>query len=176
MNTFYMVEMDFPYPDERDSFDQFYNEHITMLLTIDGFLSAQRFACTHAAVAPFLAIYQLAGPDVLSGPSYRSKAGPNSVSPTYRPRMQNWDRNLMQVADATLDVPLGGWMVVIDRKRNTRPPLPEGYSRLQPIGLDMTVCERGILIGSLGAPTVLPETADDWIVRLMRPLHPRRTP
>jgi hypothetical protein len=175
MNTFYMVEMDFPFPDERADFDRFYDDHITMLLTVDGFLSAQRFECTHAAVAPLLAIYQVAGPEVLSGPSYRSKGGPSSVSPIYKPRMQNWDRNLMQAADVTLDVPMGGWMVVIDRKTDASPPLPNGYSRLQPVGLDMTVCERGVRIGTSGAPLITPETDDAWVVRVMRPLHPRRT-
>jgi hypothetical protein len=176
MNTFYMVEMDFPFPDERAEFDQFYDNHITMLLTVDGFLSAQRFECTHAATAPFLAVYQLADADVLDRPSYRSKGGPTSVSPTFRPRMQNWDRNLLQVDDTTLDVPMGGWMVVIDRKSDTSPPLPDGYSRMQPIGLDKTVRERGILVGTSGEPPTVPESTSDYIVRIMRPLHPRRTP
>ncbi len=174
MNTFYMVEMDFPFPDERAAFDQFYDHHITMLLTVDGFLSAQRFECIHAAIAPFLAIYQLAGPDVLNGPSYRSKGGPNSVSPIYKPRMQNWDRNLMQTADVTLDVPMGGRMVVIDRKTDASPPLPNGHSRVQSIGLDMTVRERGVLIVTSGAPPMTPAADDAWVVRVMRPLHPRR--
>jgi hypothetical protein len=70
---------------------------------------------------------------------------------------------------------MGGWMVVIGRKTDASPPLPNGYSRLQPVGLDMTVCERGILIGTSGAPPMTPETDDAWVVRLMRPLHPRRT-
>lgn len=175
MNTYYMVEMDFPYPDERAGFDEFYDNHITMLLTVDGFISAQRFECTHAAAAPFLAIYRLAGPDVMTGPSYRSKGGPNSVSPIYKPKMRNWDRNLLQGADVNLDVPMDGWIVVIDRKTDASPPLPNGYHRLQPIGLDMTLCERGILIGTSGSPTPPAETDDAWTVRTMRPLHPPRT-
>ena len=44
----------------RTSFDITYvrSWHITMLLSIDGFLSAQRYECTHGATAPFLAVYK----------------------------------------------------------------------------------------------------------------------
>ncbi len=42
MATFYMVEMHYPASENRAAFDAFYRNHISMLLTIDGFLSAQR--------------------------------------------------------------------------------------------------------------------------------------
>ena len=36
MSTFYMVEMHYPINDDRTKFNEFYNKHISMLLTIDG--------------------------------------------------------------------------------------------------------------------------------------------
>ena len=38
-----MVEMHYPLDDDREKFNAFYDKHITMLLSIDGFLSAQRY-------------------------------------------------------------------------------------------------------------------------------------
>ena len=51
MTTFYMVEMHYPASEDRAAFDDFYHNHISMLLTIDGFLSAQRYECEPDAKA-----------------------------------------------------------------------------------------------------------------------------
>ncbi len=60
-----MVEMHYPATEDRVLFDEFYAKHISMLLTIDGFLSAQRYECIHEARAPFLAVYRLRDPAVM---------------------------------------------------------------------------------------------------------------
>lgn len=174
MTTLYMVELDFPFPDERAGFDEFYSGHISMLLSIDGFRSAQRFEATHEARAPFMAVYELDNPEVLSSPGYTTRAGPTSVSETYRPKMLNWDRNLVVGDSFEMAVPLDGWMVLIDRLSDDSPPLPAGFVAFEPVGLDKTVRERGIRIGASGAPDV-PGPQSGWIVREMRPLHPQRT-
>ena len=44
-----MVEMHYPLMEDRTLFNEFYHKHISMLLTINGFLSAQRLECTHEA-------------------------------------------------------------------------------------------------------------------------------
>jgi len=176
--TFYMVECAFPFPDEREGFDAFYQSHITMLLSIEGFRTAQRFEATHEARAPFMAIYELEDPDVLQRPSYTSRAGPTSVSEIYRPKMLNWDRNVVTGPPLDLDVPEGGWLVIVDRKTDAAPPLPEGFGAYSPASdgraLDQTVIERGIKFGT-GTPDV-PVEAPGWTVRSMRALHPRRKP
>ena len=91
--TYYMVEMDYPHDTaaERDAFDAFYQRHIDMLLTIPGFLTAQRFHCAQAAGvpvrAPFLALYRLAGPGVMTSDGYTaisSRARPARDSRTSR--------------------------------------------------------------------------------------------
>lgn len=174
-STFYMVEMHYPATENRARFDEFYGKHISMLLKIDGFLSAQRYETTHDARAPFLAVYKLRDPETLSRPTYTSKAGRNSVDPTFRARMTNWDRNLVQGDIDNMDVPDGGWLVLIDRLDDNSPPLPDGFTPLDIIGLDKTIAQRGVCIGASGAPVAVAENPG-WTVRTFRRLHPVRFP
>ena len=175
MSTFYMVEMHYPPTEDRVRFDKFYNKHISMLLTIDGFQSAQRYETTHEARAPFMAVYRLRGPEVMTSRNYTSKAGPTSVDPDFKAKMTNWDRNLVTGDIETMDVPDDGWMVLIDRLTLDSAPLPDDFTPLEIIGLDSTIAERGVRVGESGDPAA-PEARDDWIVRSFRAIHaPRHT-
>jgi len=177
MTTFYMVEMSFPFPEERADFDRFYDRHIGMLLSIPGFRSAQRFEATHEARAPLMAVYELDGPQVLSSEAYTSRAGPRSVSETYRPKMQSWDRNVLTGPSLRLDVPAAGWLRIVDRLEARSPPLPPGFAVFTPAGLDRTVLERGLRAGAdAGAMPPAPGEHSGWTVRTFRPLGVRRTP
>ena len=169
-----MVEMDFPFPEERAGFDTFYAERISMLLYIDGFLSAQRFEANSAVLAPFLAIYEIASPEVLTSAAYASKAGPAAVPDAYKSKFRNWNRDLFTAASCDLAVPLEGWMTVIDRLNTKSMNLPDEYIALTPIGLDRSIVERGIRIDGGGDPVVsdVPsDTGPGWRVRTMKPLH-----
>ena len=181
-DVFYMVEMAYPDRDGpgRAAYDGFYERHISMLLTIPGFLSAQRFECLEEARAPFLAVYRLADAEVLERPSYRTRAGRLSVPEEFRERMQNWDRNLLQGEAGTLEVASGGGgpdgdgpvLTVLDRLDPSAPALPEAFAALEVIGLDRTIAERGVRVGppwELAAPP-------SCTVRNFRPLHPLRKP
>ena len=173
MTAFYMVELAFPFPDERAGFDAFYSKHIDMLLSIEGINAAQRFEATHAALAPFMAIYSLAHEAVLESDGYTSRAGPNSVSMDYRPKMLNWKRNVVTGPHLHLDVALDGWLQIVDRMSDDSPALPAQFLAFKPIALDMSVVERGILVGQAGQPAPIDEQAG-WVVRSMKPLHARR--
>lgn len=170
-----MVEMHYPATEDRARFDKFYNKHISMLLTIDGFRSAQRYECTHEARAPFMAVYRLRGPEVMTSQNYTSKAGPTSVDPDFKAKMTNWDRNLVTGDIETMDVPDNGWMALIDRLTPESAPLPDGFTPLEIIGLDSTIFERGVLIGE-GDDTAAPDGKDGWIVRSFRAIHAPRHP
>ena len=176
MTTFYMVEMHYPATEDRRRFDDFYDKHITMLLTIKGFLSAQRYECTHEARAPFLAVYRLTEPGVMTSENYTSKAGRNSVDPVFRAKMTNWDRNLVQGDIANMDVPDGGHLVLIDRLSADSPPLPDGFTSLSVVGLDATIVERGVRILGKGESVPDLKPATGWAVRTFRPIHPVRYP
>ena len=176
MSTFYMVEMHYPETESRAEFDAFYDRHITMLLSIEGFQSAQRFVCAHPTRAPFLAVYRLAGPEVMTSENYTSKAGRTSVDPIFRERMTNWDRNLVTGALDDMDVAMGGWMVVIDRLDPDSPPLPDGFAPLTIIGLDETIAERGVRTGDSGEPATPDVPPQGWSVRTLLPIHAPRHP
>ena len=178
VSTLYMVEMDFPdhTGPGRDEFEAFYSGHVAMLLTIPGFLVAQRFECIHPTQAPFLAVYLLSGPKVMSSDAYRSRAGRMSVAEEYRIRMTNWDRNLMQGNAEEAGFPVETWrqscLMLIDRLGEDAPLLPDGFTRLFPIGLDQTIAERGLRIGN---PLAV-ECRSGWNVRTFRALHAPRKP
>jgi len=176
MSTFYMVEMRYPESESRDELDDFYARHIAMLLTIEGFQSAQRFVCDHPARAPFMAIYKLADSSVMTSENYTAKAGRMSVNPTMRARMTNWDRNLVDGDIGGMTVAMGGWMVLIDRLDPASPPLPDGFAPLRIIGLDKTIAERGVCFGDTGAPAAPDASTPEWRVRTLRPIHPPRVP
>ncbi|NKB59109.1 MAG: hypothetical protein GKS00_22510 [Alphaproteobacteria bacterium] len=173
MTTYYMVEMHYPATEDRAQFDEFYWKHISMLLTIDGFQSAQRYECTHEARAPFLAVYKLRDPGVMESENYTSKAGRNSVNPTFRAKMTNWDRNLVQGDIADMDVPEGGSMTLIDRLTPDSTPLPDGFTPLEIVGLDATIVQRGVRIGANDTPV---EPNEGWAVRTLQPIHHPRYP
>lgn len=176
MATFYMVEMDYPASEDRAAFDDFYHNHISMLLTIDGFLSAQRYECGPEARAPFLAVYRLRDPEVMTSENYTSKAGRNSVDPAFRAKMTNWDRNLVQGEIDDMDVPDGGCLVLIDRHTPDSPALPEGFTPLEIVGLDATIAQRGVRVFPDGKVAVPDAPAEGWTVRTFHPLHAPRHP
>ena len=175
--TYYMVEMDYPHETqaEREAFDEFYRRHIDMLLSIPGFLSAQRFHCVEAIRAPFLALYRLVGPEVLTSDAYTSKAGRMSVDPKFRVNMKNWDRNLAQGPEGTSDLDIAVGMadvlMLVDRLTDDAPPLLTDCIPLEIVGLDHTIVQRGVAMKNLHLKLI----PDSWEVRLWRPIHPVRT-
>lgn len=174
--TFYMVEMNYPHRTsaEREAFDEFYQRHINMLLMIPGFMTAQRFVCSANVKAPFLALYRLVGPDVMTSEGYSKKAGRMSVEHEFRVNMTNWDRNLVQGPQGTsapdLSVDMGATFTLIDRLIDDAPPLPSNFTPLEVVGLDRTVVERGVCVGATGSVTV----EEGWEVREWYPIHPVR--
>lgn len=174
VTTYYMVEMHYPATEDRAKFDEFYYKHISMLLTIDGFQSAQRYECDPDARAPFLAVYRLRDPGVLESTNYTSRAGRDSVDPTFKAKMSNWDRNLVQGDIANMDVADAGWMVLIDRLSADSAPLPEGFTPLEIVGLDATIVQRGVRIGEGNPPAM--ENQKGWTVRTFKPIHAPRHP
>lgn len=182
--TYYMVEMDYPHEtaEQRDTFDAYYWRHIDMLLTIPGFLTAQRFYCAETTMAPFLALYRLAGPEVLTSDAYTAKAGRMSVHPDFRAYISDWDRNLVRgppdSGGPNLSVAMGGELVLIDRLTADAPALPTDVTPLEVIGLDRTVAQRGVV----GPETVksnkgrVPDGRPGWEIRVWQPIHAVRTP
>ena len=168
-----MVEMHYPLKDDREKFNEFYHKHISMLLTIEGFISAQRYECIHETDSPFLAIYKQRDTQVITSLNYTSRAGRDSVDPAFKLKMTNWHRNLVEGSIDNMDVRVGGLLTLIDRLTSESPDLPESFTSLKVIGLDSTIFERGVVIRQNGNPCC-PNHTDGWNIRTFRPIHPPR--
>ena len=90
--------------------------------------------------------------------------------------MTNWYRNVLDGIERAPEVPLGGWLAVMDRRSALAPPLPDGFIPLRPVALDRSIVERGLLIGREGsAPPALREEKDSHL-RICKPLTPLLEP
>ena len=151
--TYYMVECDYPHEtaEQRAAFDTFYWKHISMLLTIPGFSPRSAFTAIRIAGA-FPRALSPDRTEVMTSDAYTSKAGRNSVDPEFRPNMINWDRNLVQRPDGTsepdLATDMDSSLTLIDRRTTDAPPLPDGFTPLTVVGLDQTIAQRGVTVGS----------------------------
>jgi len=164
----YMVEMDLKDKSLLPQFHEWYRGHVRFLLSIPGIISAQRFESIATTASPFLAIYGLANPHVLSSEAYTAKAGPDSTK-EWKARLTNWHRNLLDGADAPV-VPRDGWLTLVDRLTDQAPRLPGSCTAHKPAGLDRSMIERGILVGSVAVPPPVPQENPDMMVRVFRPI------
>ncbi|MGE0802836.1 MAG: hypothetical protein AB7G13_13100 [Lautropia sp.] len=171
----YVVEMDLPDQSLLEEWHHWYAGHLQKLLSIPGFLSAQRFQSTASTASPYTTVYTVASAQVITGAIYREKAGPAS-SGKWRNLMTNWKRNLLEGIDHAPDVPLGGWLAIMDRHAPAAPPVPPHMTRLRPVGLDCSIIERGILAGAGRVPPPAVREEADWLLRVCRPLTPYLTP
>ena len=167
----YMVELDFPHPSLLDEWHRWYGEHLQLLLSMPGFISAQRFQATTPTASPFVAIYSIANAEVMTSAAYRAKAGPKSPG-RWAELMTNWYRNVLDGIECAPEVPLDGWLAIVDRRTADAPALPEGFVALRPVALDRSIVERGLLFGRAGtAPPALREDKDTH-VRICKPIGP----
>ena len=165
----YMVELDLPHPALLDEWHRWYTGHLHLLLSIPGILSAQRFQSTTPTASPFVAIYSIADAGVMTSPAYRAKAGPKSPG-RWAELMTSWYRNVLDGLERAPEVPMDGWLAVLDRLTDHAPPLPEGFISLKPVALDCSIVERGLRFGQAGS--MPPEARDekDSHLRICKPI------
>ena len=164
----YMVEMALLETRRRAEWDAWYVAHQHRLLSIPGFRASQRFEAIHPARSPFVALHQVDGPDVLTSPTYRSKAGPTNTG-EWQTKMDNWHRNLF-VLDQTPDVPTDMRLVVVDVEGAASLPQGAPVTWMDAVGLDRSVPRRGLAV-------MPPSTADPLAgtpgLRVLKPIGPR---
>jgi hypothetical protein len=171
----YFVEMDLADRSRIDAWNAWYRGHVRKLLAVPGFLAAQRFEAIGATASPFIAIYSIAGAEVLTSAAYRAKFGPDSAG-EWRDRMTNWNRNLLEGIDELPEVSAEGWLAIMDRRTQSAPVLPPLFTPLRPCGLDRSIVERGLRVGAPAQDA--PTTADHgaWSLRVCKPLSSKLTP
>ena len=72
----YMVEMALIDLHRRAAWDAWYLAHMRVLISIPGIQATQRFEALAPHPSPFIALHQVAGPEVFTSGAYRAKAGP----------------------------------------------------------------------------------------------------
>lgn len=173
MTTLYMVELELSDRSLLAEWSDWYTEHLARLLSVPGFLSAQRFVAETRETSPFLAVYELAGPTVLDSRAYKERGGPTSPG-KWTAVMTNWHRNLFDGRAAYRSAQSGAQIAVIDiLPGEARPPSEPGFDWWPAIALDRTVSERGI--AALKDGDVLPPIAGAPALRIYRAITPRLT-
>jgi hypothetical protein len=170
----YFVESDLSDRTLEMEWHAWYDSHIQRLLTVPGFLSGQRFLATHSTASPFAAIYGIKNAGVMSSETYRARFGPNAAG-VWKQRMTNWKRNLLEGIDELPDLSADSWLAVIDRYTTGSAALPSNYTSTRPVGLDHSVVERGLLLGTNAEKPPTHFERDGWSLRIFRPLTPKIT-
>ena len=164
----YMVEMDFPHPERRAEWHEWYLAHIRVLLSVPGFRASQRFEATHATPSPYLALHEVASAALFESPTYRARGGPASTG-EWRALQTNWHRNLLDGVGESPEVPAEAHLLVLRDARDA--VLPEGIAVtwLRGVGLDRTIAECGLAVVGDPAPLIALAARDERI-RLYRPI------
>lgn len=165
----YMVEMDMPHEESLPAFHEWYEGHLKKLVLIPGIHTAQRFHATAPTASPYLAIYNVVGPEVFTSEPYQRKAGPKSTG-DWRPLLTNWHRNVVDGLRELPEIAPNGDLVVWDRLTDHAPELPGGYVSVRSVALDRTFVERGI---RWSGETPKPLETDNLCVRVFKPISRR---
>jgi hypothetical protein len=164
----YMVEMALLEPARRAEWDAWYNAHQHRLLSIPGFRASQRFEAIHMSESPFVALHEVASPDIFTGARYRADGGPSNTG-EWQAKMGHWHRNLFGT-DHTPDVPMEERLVVVEE--SSRPALPDDVPVrwMEAVGLDCSVPRRGLAV-------MPPVTAERLVgatgIRVLKPIGAR---
>jgi hypothetical protein len=139
-------------PVREKEWDEWYVDHLRIMLTVPGISSAQRFKTETPGHSPSLAMYTIASPEVFQDPYYQSVRGMGDWLPLIQ--KQHYRRNLFEGLDAAPDVAEGSVLVVADRDQPDDVPGVK-LAWLKAVGLDRSTPYRGIaVIARTGAETV----------------------
>lgn len=169
----YIVEMDFRATAREAQWNQWYDEHVTGLLSMPGMSSAQRFKCLCPHPSPYLAIYSVSGREFFESAAYRQRGGPGSTG-EWRPLMSNWHRNLYQGLDVAPEVGEDEVLIVTEVDASAPALHRWEFTWIDNAGLDQTIGRRGIaVVRGKDAEAIWANTAA--AVRAYKPLGaPRR--
>ena len=116
----------------------------SLLMTVPGFLSAQRFKGVSEPLA-YYAIYEITGGGVLTSDAYRNVGGGVRVKKWNSHNIAYWRRDLV---DGPVVPPVPeGYMLVV--KTSSSPDFPDQgvpFTRLKTVDLDHSVAYRGIAV------------------------------
>ncbi len=165
----YVVEMDFRDAQREPDWHTWYLEHIGRLIrTVPGFRASQRFRALTTTASPWLALHEVAGPEVFKSAAYAANGGPTATG-EWKDRHTNWYRNLFDGVDAIPAVPHDAHLLMGEGDAKLPAGLPA--IMLTSVGLDKTSQQRSIAIvpaGRLTAPMLALAN-----VRVFKPITPQ---
>ena len=94
--------------------DAWYLEHLAIMATVPGVLSAQRFTTSSAGHPPSLGLYTVTSPEVFNGAYYQSVRGMGSWLPLIA--REHYRRNLFEGLDCAPEVEAGQVLLLEDLK------------------------------------------------------------
>lgn len=167
----YVVEMDFRNAEREHDWHTWYLMHVTHLVrTVPGFTATQRFRCLTPTPSPWLALHEVAGPEVFESKEYKSGGGPASTG-EWKDQHTNWYRNLFDGAKRTPDIAFDQHLLMAEGDA----PLPKAFEskavRLSSVGLDKTSAGRSIAVVPAGGLTAA--MFDMPGLRIFKPITPR---
>jgi hypothetical protein len=93
LSVLYTVRCRFTDPEREDAWNAWYRGHLDVLLSVPGFLTAQRFHSTQTPDdRPYLAMYEVAGPEVFTSDAYLAIWGFDE----WKPLIDHWTRDLSE--------------------------------------------------------------------------------
>lgn len=167
----YVVEMDFRDAAREHDWHTWYITHITQLVrNVPGFTATQRFRSLTATPSPWLALHEVAGPEVFESPEYKANGGPASTG-EWKDRHTNWYRNLFDGVTTTPDVGLDEHLLMTEGDVRVPDPFEAMLVPLMSAGLDKTSAGRRIAVIPQGRLAARLFGIDG--VRIFKPITPR---
>ncbi len=170
----YIVEMDFRNSAREHDWHTWYLAHTTHLVrTVPGFTGTQRFRCITESMSPWLALHEVAGPQVFESAQYRAGGGPASTG-SWKGEHTNWHRNLFDGPRETPNVLMDQHLLMAEGDA----ALPHAYEaravRLTCVGLDRSSSRRSVAVVPSGGLTAA--MFDMPGVRILKPITPKIGP
>lgn len=138
----YMVEMEFRDPEREHDWHVWYLQHVTQLIrNVPGFTATQRFRSMTPTPSPWLAMHEVAGPEVFTSAEYGANGGPASTG-EWKDRHSNWYRNLFSGIDQTPDVGADQFLLMAEAGAKLSAATALGMIEVTGIGLDKTAEKR----------------------------------
>jgi hypothetical protein len=167
----YVVEMDFRNPEREHDWHTWYIEHTAHLVrSVPGFTATQRFRSLNSSPSPWVALHEVAGPQVFESAEYKSGGGPASTGDWARQHL-NWHRNLFSGTKETPDVAFDQHLLMAEGDA----ALPAAYearaTRLTCVGLDRSSERRSIVLVPAGGLTASMFGMPG--VRVLKPITPK---
>ncbi len=167
----YVVEMEFRNAAREHDWHVWYICHTAKLVrNVPGFTGTQRFRCLTPTRSPWIALHEVAGPEVFESAAYQANGGPASTG-EWQTEHTNWDRNVFDGIKETPDVGFDEHVLMGEGDAKLPGAFAGKATVLTSVGLDRTSPRRTIAVVPKGQLTA--SMFDVPGVRILKPITPK---